>query len=99
MQTGVPVVTFLAEVDLAVAIRDIFTQYQATLDPLFAGTPFGLAEENLQSRIRGALLMALSLSWIGIPYLVMGAAHSYWMILVCATLVGITRKSARRFME
>jgi NAD+ synthase (glutamine-hydrolysing) len=31
-----------------------------TLDPLFAGTPFGLAEENLQSRIRGTLLMAVS---------------------------------------
>jgi NAD+ synthase (glutamine-hydrolysing) len=43
-----------------VAIRDVFTQYQQTLDPLFAGTPFGLAEENLQSRIRGVLLMALS---------------------------------------
>src|SRR5207253_1724991 len=25
-----------------------------------AGTPFGLAEENLQSRIRGAFLMAVS---------------------------------------
>jgi NAD+ synthase (glutamine-hydrolysing) len=43
-----------------VAIRDVFTQYQHTLEPLFAGTPFGLAEENLQSRIRGVLLMALS---------------------------------------
>jgi NAD+ synthase (glutamine-hydrolysing) len=43
-----------------VAIHDIFNQYQRTLEPLFAGTPFGLAEENLQSRIRGALLMALS---------------------------------------
>jgi len=43
-----------------VSIHDVFTQYQATLEPLFAGTPFGLAEENLQSRIRGALLMALS---------------------------------------
>jgi NAD+ synthase (glutamine-hydrolysing) len=43
-----------------VAIHDVFTQYQQTLEPLFAGTPFGLAEENLQSRIRGALLMALS---------------------------------------
>jgi MFS transporter, FSR family, fosmidomycin resistance protein len=38
---------------------------------------------------RKGLLMALSLSWIGIPYLIMGAAHSYWMILVCATFVGI----------
>ena len=41
-------------------IQEVFGQYQATLKPLFAGTPFGLAEENLQSRIRGGLLMALS---------------------------------------
>jgi NAD+ synthase (glutamine-hydrolysing) len=34
--------------------------FDHTLDPLFAGTPFGLAEENLQSRIRGTLLMAVS---------------------------------------
>jgi NAD+ synthase (glutamine-hydrolysing) len=42
------------------AIRDVFETYQRTLEPVFTGTPFGLAEENLQSRIRGALLMALS---------------------------------------
>ncbi len=41
-------------------IHEVFAQYQHVLQPLFAGTPFGLAEENLQSRIRGALLMALS---------------------------------------
>jgi NAD+ synthase (glutamine-hydrolysing) len=41
-------------------IHDVFAQYQNALKPLFMGTPFGLAEENLQSRIRGALLMALS---------------------------------------
>jgi NAD+ synthase (glutamine-hydrolysing) len=41
-------------------IHDIFAQFQKTLEPLFTGTPFGLAEENLQSRIRGTLLMALS---------------------------------------
>jgi NAD+ synthase (glutamine-hydrolysing) len=41
-------------------IHDVFAQYQAVLKPLFEGTPFGLAEENLQSRIRGTLLMALS---------------------------------------
>ena len=41
-------------------IHDVFRQYREVLDPLFAGTPFGLTEENLQSRIRGALLMALS---------------------------------------
>jgi len=32
----------------------------AALGPLFEGTPEGLTEENLQSRLRGLLLMALS---------------------------------------
>jgi NAD+ synthase (glutamine-hydrolysing) len=41
-------------------IHSVFAQYKDVLEPLFAGTPFGLAEENLQSRIRGGLLMALS---------------------------------------
>ncbi len=41
-------------------IHDVFAQFQKVLEPLFAGTPFGLAEENLQSRIRGSLLMAMS---------------------------------------
>jgi NAD+ synthase (glutamine-hydrolysing) len=41
-------------------IHDVFAQYQFLLQPLFKGTPFGLAEENLQPRIRGTLLMALS---------------------------------------
>jgi FSR family fosmidomycin resistance protein-like MFS transporter len=38
---------------------------------------------------RKGLLMALSLFWIGIPYFIMGLSHTYWMILVCATLVGV----------
>ena len=42
------------------AIHDVFAQFQHVLQPLFAGTSFGLAEENLQPRIRGTLLMALS---------------------------------------
>jgi NAD+ synthase (glutamine-hydrolysing) len=41
-------------------VHDVFAQYREVLKPLFEGTPFGLAEENLQSRIRGTLLMALS---------------------------------------
>jgi len=41
-------------------IHEVFAQFQKVLDPLFTGTPFGLAEENLQPRIRGTLLMALS---------------------------------------
>jgi NAD+ synthase (glutamine-hydrolysing) len=41
-------------------IHDVFSQFQQVLAPLFGGTAFGLAEENLQPRIRGTLLMALS---------------------------------------
>lgn len=38
---------------------------------------------------RKGLLMAVSLFWVGFPYLVMGFSHVYWMMLACATLVGI----------
>ena len=41
-------------------IHDGYETMMQTLGPLFAGTEFGLAEENLQSRLRGVLLMALS---------------------------------------
>jgi len=34
--------------------------FDECLKPLFDGTPFGLAEENIQARIRGSLLMAFS---------------------------------------
>jgi NAD+ synthase (glutamine-hydrolysing) len=41
-------------------IRAIYDEFSEALEPFFAGTSFGLAEENLQPRIRGSLLMALS---------------------------------------
>jgi len=41
-------------------IKEIYSQFEKTLEPFFAGTEFGLAEENLQPRIRGSLLMAVS---------------------------------------
>jgi NAD+ synthase (glutamine-hydrolysing) len=41
-------------------IGDIQETLLKTLSPLFAGTPWGLAEENLQARIRGTILMAIS---------------------------------------
>ena len=41
-------------------IHDAYEAQMKTLEPLFAGTGFGLAEENLQSRLRGLTLMALS---------------------------------------
>ncbi len=43
-----------------IAIGDIFDGYRKALAPLFAGKPEDVAEENLQSRIRGNILMAFS---------------------------------------
>ncbi len=41
-------------------IGDLMQGFDQTLAPLFAETEFGLAEENVQSRTRGTLLMAIS---------------------------------------
>ncbi|MBW4594713.1 MAG: NAD+ synthase [Brasilonema angustatum HA4187-MV1] len=41
-------------------IGELMQGYDKTLAELFARTEFGLAEENIQSRIRGNLLMAIS---------------------------------------
>ena len=41
-------------------IEDAFTAHPRTLAPVFAGRKPDVTEENLQARIRGALLMALS---------------------------------------
>lgn len=43
-----------------IAIKALFEQYQQALAPQFADLPFDATEENLQARIRGMLLMALS---------------------------------------
>ncbi|HSJ26987.1 MAG TPA: NAD+ synthase [Acidimicrobiia bacterium] len=43
-----------------IPMDDIFATYLTALAPVFQGTRPGVAEENIQSRIRGALLMAVS---------------------------------------
>jgi len=43
-----------------IPIGDAFGAYRQTLQPVFAGKPEDVTEENLQARIRGAMLMALS---------------------------------------
>jgi NAD+ synthase (glutamine-hydrolysing) len=48
-----------ARIDV-VPITDVFDAYRRTLADLFADTEEGVAEENLQARVRGNLLMALS---------------------------------------
>lgn len=38
---------------------------------------------------RKGLLMAVSLFWVGVPYLLTGFVHSYWLLLLCVALVGM----------
>jgi NAD+ synthase (glutamine-hydrolysing) len=43
-----------------VAIKEIFESFETALKPIFKDLPFNIAEENIQSRIRGNLLMSLA---------------------------------------
>lgn len=49
-----------------VAIGEAFDAYRGMLEPVFRGLPEDVTEENIQSRIRGNILMALSnkFGWI-----------------------------------
>ncbi len=44
-------------------IGGVYQSYLTALDPLFRGAARDVAEENIQARIRGAMLMALSNKW------------------------------------
>ncbi len=68
-----------------IAIDDVFSQYLNALAEVFAGTPPGVAEENLQARIRGAVLMALSNKHGG---MVVATGNKSEMAVGYATLYG-----------
>ena len=58
---------------------------QATAGVL-SNVPGGMLVDSVD---RKGLLMAVSLFWVGAPYLLMGFSHQYWMLLGCAALVGM----------
>lgn len=43
-----------------IPIKEVYEEFLTTLKPLFKGLPFSLAEENIQSRSRGNILMAIA---------------------------------------
>ena len=43
-----------------IPIKDVYNAFLSTLKPVFKDLPFGIAEENIQSRTRGNLLMAVA---------------------------------------
>jgi MFS transporter, FSR family, fosmidomycin resistance protein len=50
-----------------------------------ANVPGGVLVDTIG---RKGLLMAVSLFWVGFPYLLIGFTHGYLMLLVCVSLVG-----------
>jgi NAD+ synthase (glutamine-hydrolysing) len=43
-----------------IPIKGVYESFLESLSPIFGDSPFGIAEENLQSRTRGNLLMAIA---------------------------------------
>lgn len=43
-----------------IPIKDIYESFLGALAPVYKGLPFGLAEENIQARVRGNLLMGIA---------------------------------------
>ena len=68
-----------------IPIGELMQAYDSTLAPLFAGTSFGLAEENIQSRIRGNLLMAIANKF---SYLLLSTGNKSEMAVGYCTLYG-----------
>ncbi|MGI8500949.1 MAG: NAD+ synthase [Hassallia sp.] len=66
-------------------IGQLMQGYDNTLADLFAGTQFGLAEENIQSRIRGNLLMAIANKF---GYLLLSTGNKSEMAVGYCTLYG-----------
>ncbi|MEK7486622.1 MAG: NAD+ synthase [Planctomycetota bacterium] len=66
-------------------IHPLFEQFKQSLHPLFRELPFNVAEENLQARIRGTLLMALSNKF---GYLVLSTGNKSEMAVGYCTLYG-----------
>lgn len=66
-------------------IGDLMAGYDTALQPLFANTNFGLAEENIQSRIRGNLLMAIANKF---GYLLLSTGNKSEMAVGYCTLYG-----------
>lgn len=70
---------------LTIPIEDIFQIYLKMLEPEFKGLPRDVTEENLQARIRGMLLMALSNKF---GWLVLATGNKSEMSVGYATLYG-----------
>lgn len=70
---------------ITIPIEEIFSAYLKTLQPCFKNTSWDITEENIQARIRGNLLMALSNKF---GYLVLTTGNKSEMSTGYSTLYG-----------
>lgn len=66
-------------------IKEIMNSFDLVLNPLFTNTEFGITQENLQSRIRGTLLMAMANKF---GYLLLSTGNKSEMAVGYCTLYG-----------
>jgi len=70
---------------LEIPIKDIYGTFTDILKPHFEGTEFGVAEENIQSRSRGVILMALANKF---GYMLLNTGNKSEMAVGYCTLYG-----------
>ncbi len=68
-----------------IPIKSVYNAYTKTLSSVFEGLPFDVTEENLQARIRGKILMAISNKY---GYLVLTTGNKSELAVGYCTLYG-----------
>jgi len=68
-----------------IPIKSVYNAYTKTLSGIFEGLPFDVTEENLQARIRGKILMAISNKY---GYLVLTTGNKSELAVGYCTLYG-----------
>ncbi|MCP4270193.1 MAG: NAD+ synthase [Candidatus Brocadiaceae bacterium] len=68
-----------------IPIKSVYNMYTKTLSGIFEGLPFDVTEENLQARIRGKILMAISNKF---GYLVLTTGNKSELAVGYCTLYG-----------
>jgi len=85
IQDALDLATSLGIQTTTLPIGSLMQGYDTTLTELFSGTEFGIAEENIQSRIRGNLLMAIANKF---GYLLLSTGNKSEMAVGYCTLYG-----------
>ncbi|MES2691448.1 MAG: NAD+ synthase [Bacteroidota bacterium] len=68
-----------------ISIKEAYNSIYHSVQPQFEGLPFGIAEENMQARVRGVILMAMSNKF---GYILLNTSNKSEMAVGYGTLYG-----------